>query len=213
MSTLMNAHCPHSISSDVVALCRKINAQSTPLYVPLAPEVGCQPLDCFINVRKKVNTAGGEIKYGWAIWQHGKYFIEAEHHCVYQSPSNSSLVDITPRPYPAPERTLFLPDENAAYDYDTDQLRENITLPLLDDSRLREMLRLISERVAILNSVPGFGNIADKLTPQQILRLGRIEQQNLWLASELASDYEGKVGRNDPCPCGSGKKFKKCCGT
>jgi len=23
---------------------------------------------------------------------------------------------------------------------------------------------------------------------------------------------QGKVGRNDPCPCGSGKKFKKCCG-
>ena len=23
---------------------------------------------------------------------------------------------------------------------------------------------------------------------------------------------EGKVGRNDPCPCGSGKKYKKCCG-
>jgi SEC-C motif domain protein len=22
---------------------------------------------------------------------------------------------------------------------------------------------------------------------------------------------EPKVGRNDPCPCGSGKKFKKCC--
>lgn len=21
-----------------------------------------------------------------------------------------------------------------------------------------------------------------------------------------------KVGRNDPCPCGSGKKFKQCCG-
>ena len=21
----------------------------------------------------------------------------------------------------------------------------------------------------------------------------------------------GKVGRNDPCPCGSDKKFKKCC--
>jgi uncharacterized protein YecA (UPF0149 family) len=23
---------------------------------------------------------------------------------------------------------------------------------------------------------------------------------------------EGKVGRNDPCPCGSGKKFKRCHG-
>jgi uncharacterized protein len=22
-----------------------------------------------------------------------------------------------------------------------------------------------------------------------------------------------KIGRNDPCPCGSGKKFKQCCGT
>ena len=21
-----------------------------------------------------------------------------------------------------------------------------------------------------------------------------------------------KVGRNDPCPCGSGKKYKECCG-
>jgi len=24
--------------------------------------------------------------------------------------------------------------------------------------------------------------------------------------------HEPKVGRNDPCPCGSGKKYKKCCG-
>jgi preprotein translocase subunit SecA len=23
---------------------------------------------------------------------------------------------------------------------------------------------------------------------------------------------EAKVGRNSPCPCGSGKKYKKCCG-
>lgn len=25
-------------------------------------------------------------------------------------------------------------------------------------------------------------------------------------------DLTQKIGRNDPCPCGSGKKFKKCCG-
>jgi HEAT repeat protein len=32
-------------------------------------------------------------------------------------------------------------------------------------------------------------------------------------ASESAQPApSGKVGRNDPCPCGSGKKFKKCCG-
>ena len=24
--------------------------------------------------------------------------------------------------------------------------------------------------------------------------------------------HSNKVGRNDPCPCGSGKKYKNCCG-
>jgi hypothetical protein len=27
-----------------------------------------------------------------------------------------------------------------------------------------------------------------------------------------ASRMAGKVGRNDRCPCGSGRKFKQCCG-
>ena len=26
-----------------------------------------------------------------------------------------------------------------------------------------------------------------------------------------AAQGSAKVGRNDPCPCGSGKKYKKCC--
>ncbi len=29
---------------------------------------------------------------------------------------------------------------------------------------------------------------------------------------EQPRQVENKVGRNDPCPCGSGKKYKKCCG-
>ncbi len=33
------------------------------------------------------------------------------------------------------------------------------------------------------------------------------------MVKQKVKDEEGKkVGRNDPCPCGSGKKFKKCCG-
>ena len=32
-------------------------------------------------------------------------------------------------------------------------------------------------------------------------------------ASKVTEKVEGKkVGRNDPCPCGSGKKYKHCCG-
>jgi len=30
--------------------------------------------------------------------------------------------------------------------------------------------------------------------------------------SAVTGSPDGKVGRNDPCPCGSGKKYKKCCG-
>lgn len=37
-----------------------------------------------------------------------------------------------------------------------------------------------------------------------------------WLAlrakSATLKSGEAKVGRNDPCPCGSGKTFKRCCG-
>jgi preprotein translocase subunit SecA len=33
------------------------------------------------------------------------------------------------------------------------------------------------------------------------------------MADDPATTYLGvKVGRNDPCPCGSGKKFKACHG-
>lgn len=42
------------------------------------------------------------------------------------------------------------------------------------------------------------------------------EERRLELAKELKDSRtvrnENKVGRNDPCPCGSGKKYKKCHG-
>ncbi len=30
-------------------------------------------------------------------------------------------------------------------------------------------------------------------------------------AVEPIRNFEQRVGRNDPCPCGSGKKYKNCC--
>ncbi len=29
---------------------------------------------------------------------------------------------------------------------------------------------------------------------------------------EIPVRTDAKIGRNDPCTCGSGKKYKKCCG-
>jgi hypothetical protein len=44
-----------------------------------------------------------------------------------------------------------------------------------------------------------FNVLADPATPQK-------------KATVYDFNTKKKVGRNDPCPCGSGKKFKKCCG-
>jgi len=56
---------------------------------------------------------------------------------------------------------------------------------------------------------------------KQIEQRQRRQQQNLQFQAGPAQQQEApkpvragaKVGRNDPCPCGSGKKFKKCHGT
>jgi uncharacterized protein YchJ len=37
------------------------------------------------------------------------------------------------------------------------------------------------------------------------------EKHKLILEKALFVKKNKDVGRNDPCPCGSGKKFKKCC--
>jgi|GEM_PF-5943563 len=52
----------------------------------------------------------------------------------------------------------------------------------------------------------------DKLTPELEQLLGRgnePERQSQPLATPVRR--APKIGRNEPCPCGSGKKYKKCC--
>ncbi|MEH7886573.1 SEC-C metal-binding domain-containing protein [Bacillus sp. JJ1609] len=43
-------------------------------------------------------------------------------------------------------------------------------------------------------------------------RKKELEAQEFPLMQTQPVKAEPKVGRNDPCPCGSGKKYKKCCG-
>lgn len=39
-----------------------------------------------------------------------------------------------------------------------------------------------------------------------------LEEDELYTPNQPIIRDDSKVGRNDPCPCGSGKKYKKCCG-
>ncbi|MEA3416525.1 MAG: preprotein translocase subunit SecA [Thermodesulfobacteriota bacterium] len=72
--------------------------------------------------------------------------------------------------------------------------------------------RIKEETVGILFRV----QIAE---PEKIGSLRRSAEQNLVFSSGDDTERkkpvrrtQKKIGRNDPCPCGSGKKYKKCCG-
>ena len=39
---------------------------------------------------------------------------------------------------------------------------------------------------------------------------GNVKKDNV--EKKVSAKDIKKIGRNDPCPCGSGKKYKKCCG-
>jgi len=64
-----------------------------------------------------------------------------------------------------------------------------------------------------------FSNLLDKLKLDYVKILINLkvyneptEKINQSLLKEKFKDLGKKISRNDPCPCGSGKKFKKCCG-
>lgn len=46
---------------------------------------------------------------------------------------------------------------------------------------------------------------------EQVTAVGTQVQEEL-PEPETVRRIAPKIGRNDPCPCGSGRKYKKCCG-
>ncbi len=48
--------------------------------------------------------------------------------------------------------------------------------------------------------------------PSETLRSGLLKQLEEIMYSAPQTRKQKKVGRNEPCPCGSGKKYKNCCG-
>lgn len=51
-----------------------------------------------------------------------------------------------------------------------------------------------------------------ELLPRALVGMRQLALMRDGNATALRSMQANKAGRNDPCPCGSGKKFKRCCG-
>ena len=50
----------------------------------------------------------------------------------------------------------------------------------------------------------------EKIIPKRVLEIVNPEAAKKQ-SKEKVKHIERKIGRNEPCPCGSGKKYKKCC--
>jgi SWIM/SEC-C metal-binding protein len=75
--------------------------------------------------------------------------------------------------------------------------------PIVVRVRTDEMARYVAETCAARGWHYIIGFEPDK--PEDISDLEK-------MLNPVEPAISAKVGRNDPCPCGSGKKYKKCCG-
>lgn len=106
------------------------------------------------------------------------------------------------------------------------KLKQSEWQPLLNNAQGAEMLRPIdllgnddalTDEVQKLTETPAQRGELSEQIPDSV-----IEIYHYWLPYRqavvertIATTFERahpKTGRNDPCPCGSGNKFKKCCG-
>jgi uncharacterized protein YchJ len=75
---------------------------------------------------------------------------------------------------------------------------------------VRTIVTRTSERSLSLKTKFDFGEEGLPLDQlPAIAEQARRDHEQVLAAAALP---RAKVGRNDPCPCGSGKKYKKCCG-
>lgn len=99
------------------------------------------------------------------------------------------------------------------YQYDsgntaTDYLKaEEIISMGLNEKNLKDRADVVDRAIEI--SVKLGKNQEAKELEKELMELTRAPQSK---AAANIPHTVNKIGRNEPCPCGSGKKYKKCCG-
>ena len=88
-----------------------------------------------------------------------------------------------------------------------------LTLSFFSSRRLAEkLLETSTDRSQTLEEMAAIMRSAFLPALAAYAGLGRSIHRAL-MKDQLAQPTEPKVGRNAPCPCGSGKKYKRCCGS
>ena len=90
------------------------------------------------------------------------------------------------------------------------RLRENVTGQLMRVEMVEEPAALELPEMQMLHADPAANeNLSNVELPRGTIRHARRDESKV---DPKEPSTWGKVGRNDPCPCGSGKKYKQCHG-
>lgn len=174
----------------------RLVSPSTPFFIDITPLPDCVAMFCYGNVDSCIAREGGCREEGWIIYEGwGGRYLKLVHHCLWRT-SDGRLVDVTPSDE---VRNLILPDTvrnngdgvPARY-FALDQSAEVAETIAFCEDMDRQMMEMFRRR-------RGVG--------ERRVRFDRPSKTQPF----VRASGTGIVGRNQPCPCGSGKKFKKCC--
>jgi SEC-C motif len=148
------------------------------------------------------------------------HLLEHEQHPTTRTNLCSSLCDlISERAVEIVRREI-----ESGYDRMMDSLEErllavadmlNVSLPEAPRWRAEreEHRQRIAQRIAELEKWTATPRKETKSRPAPPARAeAGADGGSLWSKQVPFQHTKVRVGRNDPCPCGSGKKYKKCCG-
>lgn len=92
-------------------------------------------------------------------------------------------------------------------------VQKNADLPMLLEIALARGIKDCDDNMDRLVGL--LGNLRNTLPLWELNSWSAAEQIAMATGQRLFVDDSGrplKIGHNDPCPCGSGKRHKKCCG-
>lgn len=186
------------LSSQYIEMIKaKINSNFEPQYIKVSPVRNAPLQECFSIVEEYINQHGGTRVLGWALWELPSYFIEAEFHAVWESPTGE-LKDLTPRSSET-NKILFIRDPSMTYDGGR---VNNIRINYSENHIIKDLFKIYEDEYE------AFGAEGIVLPHQQILNIS-LEMRKASVHERMELIYKN-LKKTDPCFCNSGEMLKDC---